>query len=185
MLSTLICEVEKILNSTPLFHVPVDPDDEEPLTPFHFLIGRSSPSYPAGPPTDDSVDLRRRWKHAQLLSDHFWKRWIREYLPTLARRPKWNKNSKNVEIGDVVIVVDPQSPRGLWPRGIVKKRWCATRTAACALPWSGPSTGSYTARFGSWRCWTSFLWKNVEDDDGDGVRRMYVRCSCENGSCRV
>ena len=121
VLYTLICEVEKILNSTPLFHVPVDPDDEEPLTPFHFLIGRPSPSYPSGTPIDDNVDLRRRWKHAQTLADHFWKRWVREYLPTLAERPKWKKSGRNLEIGDVVIIVDPQSPRGLWPRGIVEE----------------------------------------------------------------
>ena len=37
-----LCDVEKILNSTPLFHVPVDAANEEVLTPFHFLIGQAS-----------------------------------------------------------------------------------------------------------------------------------------------
>ena len=43
-------------------------------------------------------------------------------VPTdLAKRPKWKKSGRNLEIGDVVIIVDPQSPRGLWPRGIVEE----------------------------------------------------------------
>ena len=32
-LYTVFCEVERILNSTPLFHVPVDPTDDDVLTP--------------------------------------------------------------------------------------------------------------------------------------------------------
>ena len=120
VLSTVLCEVEKIMNSTPLFHVPVDPYDEDVLTPYHFLIGRATPSYPVGDFSGDSC-LRKRWKQAQKLADHFWARWAREYLPTLAKRTKWTEQTRNVQEGDVVIIVDHQHPRGLWPRGIVEE----------------------------------------------------------------
>ena len=60
VLQTLFCEVEKVLNSTPLFHVPVDPEDDDPLTPFHFLIGRATPSYPVGR-QNEHVNMRKRW----------------------------------------------------------------------------------------------------------------------------
>ena len=122
VLSTLLCEVEKIMNSTPLFHVPVEPYDEDVLTPFHFLIGRATPSYPTGA-FSAHVDLKKRWHHAQKLADHFWQRWVREYLPTLTQRTKWHKSSANVETGDVVIVVDQRHPRGIWPKGIVEKTY--------------------------------------------------------------
>ena len=119
VLQTVMTEVEKIINSTPLFHVPVDAADDDVLTPFHFLIGRATPAYPVGAQVQGSECLRRRWKHAQVLADHFWRRWAREYLPTLANRSKWIQSSRNVAEGDVVIVADPQHPRGLWVRGVV------------------------------------------------------------------
>ena len=120
VLSTVLCEVEKIMNSTPLFHVPVGPYDEDVLTPYHFLIGRATPSYPVGNLAQES-SLRKRWKQAQKLADHFWERWVREYLPTLVKRTKWREEVKNVQEGDVVIIADPQHPRGLWPKGTVEK----------------------------------------------------------------
>ena len=120
VLLTLFCEVEKILNSTPLFHIPVDPSDDDPLTPFHFLIGRATPSYPVGSQTE-KVDLRKRWEHAQQLSDAFWQRWVRRYLPTLSRRPKWRHQHADVKVNDVVVIADYRHPRGLWPKGLVER----------------------------------------------------------------
>lgn len=38
------------------------------------------------------------------LADHFWKRWVVEYLPTLAPR-RLRGSIINVEIGDPVLVV--------------------------------------------------------------------------------
>ena len=65
--------------------------------------------------------MRKRWQYAQQLADHLWQRWAREYLPTLAQRPKWRDNVANVCVGDVVIVADERHPRGLWPKGVVEK----------------------------------------------------------------
>lgn len=44
VLRTAFAEIENILNSRLLTHVSTDPNDPEPLTPNHFLIG---PSYAA------------------------------------------------------------------------------------------------------------------------------------------
>lgn len=42
LLSTLFAEVEHCINSRPLTHVSLDPQDKEAITPNHFLIGSSS-----------------------------------------------------------------------------------------------------------------------------------------------
>lgn len=53
-LYTFLVEAEHVVNSHPLTHVSIDPDDPEALTPNHFLLGRSSNLQPAGDfgPTD-------------------------------------------------------------------------------------------------------------------------------------
>ena len=42
ILSTVSCEIEASLNYRPLTNVPYDINDPLPLTPNHFLLGRSS-----------------------------------------------------------------------------------------------------------------------------------------------
>ena len=49
----------------------------------------------------------------------FWKRWLREYLPALTERQKWTNDARNVCEGDLILVVDENSPRGCWPLGRV------------------------------------------------------------------
>ena len=44
---------------------------------------------------------------------------MREYLPTLQVRQKWNKVKRNIEIGDVVLISDYNTPRCQWPLGRV------------------------------------------------------------------
>jgi hypothetical protein len=41
VLRTVLAEVMAILNARPLTHLSVDPEDENPLTPNHFLLGRA------------------------------------------------------------------------------------------------------------------------------------------------
>ena len=56
----------------------------------------------------------------QYVAEQFWKRWLREYLPTLIRRTKWLKEDKNVEIGDLVMLQEDNVKRGSWPLGRIE-----------------------------------------------------------------
>lgn len=44
---------------------------------------------------------------------------MREWLPGLNARRKWNKTQRDVQIGDVMLVISPDTPRGNWPLGRV------------------------------------------------------------------
>ena len=82
-LQTFFCEVEAIMNSRPLTLVSPDIEDLDVLTPNHLLLMRQGPSAPSGLFEKADNYSRRRWRHVQYLADTFWRRWIREYLPTL------------------------------------------------------------------------------------------------------
>ncbi|XP_065197638.1 uncharacterized protein LOC135829160 [Sycon ciliatum] len=117
-LLTALAEAEALVNSRPLTHVSLDAADDEALTPNHFLIG-SSCAILQGIAQAGDVSLRRQWRVAQALADMFWRRWVREYLPTLARRTKWNRQTKQLVVNDIVIIADDNAPRGSWPKGVV------------------------------------------------------------------
>ncbi|XP_048485725.1 uncharacterized protein LOC125490479 [Plutella xylostella] len=116
LLQTLLAEVEHSINSRPLTHVSVDPRDPEALTPNHFLLGSPEGLPSTGPcqPTD-----LRALRRVQALADSFWRRWVQEYQPTLIPRSSSPSTERNLQVGDLVIVVDNSLPRNTWPRGRV------------------------------------------------------------------
>lgn len=120
VLLTLLAEVENIVNGRPLTHVSVEPGSTESLTPNHFLLGTSSNLPTAGEFDDSDLCLRKKWRTAQRLADMYWRRWIKEFLPLLLPRRKWQQEQRPLREGDLVLIVDPDSPRNVWPRGIVK-----------------------------------------------------------------
>ncbi|XP_041969962.1 uncharacterized protein LOC121726601 [Aricia agestis] len=112
---TLLLEAEAIVNSRPLTYVPTATDAPEAITPFHFLIGTSSVVPWTNDLTDGEFSQRQEWRKALRLADHFWARWLREYLPTLREKLKESQPYQDIKEGDVVLIVDPTLPRGLWP----------------------------------------------------------------------
>lgn len=49
----------------------------------------------------------------------FWDVWIKDYLPTLLTRSKWQHQKENIQIGDFVMIVDPNQDRTIWKTGKV------------------------------------------------------------------
>ena len=61
--------------------------------------------------------LRKKWRQTQILADHFWRRWLKEYVSALHERQKWHRPRRNAQVGDLVLVVDQNLPRGNWHLG--------------------------------------------------------------------
>ena len=111
-LSTLMCEVETIINGQPITKVSDDPNDFEALTPNHLLLLRTGASFPPGLFNKTDYCVRRRWRQVQY-------RWLKEYLPTLQQCQRWHSSRRNHQMNDVVLIVDNNLPRNLWLLGRV------------------------------------------------------------------
>jgi hypothetical protein len=120
VLNTVVAEVASLLNARPLTHLSMDPNDTDPLTPNHFLFGGARPYVPTlWVDVKDAEISENRYRQSQAIIEHFWKRWLKEYVPHLTERRKWTTERRNVEVGDLVLVVEPNTPRGQWPLGQV------------------------------------------------------------------
>ena len=60
---------------------------------------------------------RQRWRKVQDIISRVWRRWLWECVPALNDRPKWTSEVQDLKVGDVVIVSQPDAPRGRWPLG--------------------------------------------------------------------
>ena len=118
-LQTLMTTCEGIINNRPLTAASSDPNDLEALTPNHLLMLRPAAITPG--PTYDADALRKTWRQVQHLTELFWERWTREYLPLLRTRTKWQEPRRNVAVGDVVMIMDHPLPRDQWKLGRVEE----------------------------------------------------------------
>lgn len=123
VLHTTVLEVEFQVNSRPLTYVSGHSGDPEALTPNHFLLGvvPNGAVLPPGVYGEDEKMSQNRWKQSQALASQAWQRWLKEYVPMLMARKKWQKETRNVAVGDVVLLVSEGAPRGYWPLGIVEE----------------------------------------------------------------
>lgn len=120
-LTTVLAQIEACLNSRPLVSIN-SPDDDgiEVLTPGHFLIGHPLCALPDPSFSFRPISLLRRWHLCQNLVRHFWQRWSSEYLSSLNKINKWHDPSRNLTVGDVVILKED---------GMIPTRWPLARVA--------------------------------------------------------
>ena len=118
-LTTLLTEVESVINSRPLTPISFVDGFERPLTPKDLLVLRPDCGLPPVVTKDSDLFFPQRWRHVQRYADLFWKRWVKEYLPSLVPRQKWLDSKPNVRIGNVVILKNDETPRSQWPLGRV------------------------------------------------------------------
>ncbi len=121
LLRTIFCSVEQILNARPLVPASSDPNDLEALTPNHFLLGRPSISIPPYMTDQTHFNHRAQFVKAEAYSNAIWERWLKEYVPTLNARSKWQTPGRELQPGELVWLTGESSARGFYPMARVKK----------------------------------------------------------------
>ena len=121
ILVTAFAIVGNLLNSRPITAVGDDPKNPEPLTPHHLLLGRANPSLPPDVFSEKELSSKKCWRQTQAPADHFWNRWLKEFIPGLTERQKWNEGQRNLHVNDIVMILDRNQSRGNWPIGRVER----------------------------------------------------------------
>ncbi|XP_035455669.2 uncharacterized protein LOC118268519 isoform X2 [Spodoptera frugiperda] len=116
-MSTCLIQVEAILNSRPLTPLSTDPSDLYPLTPAHFLIGRSLTSLPHPDLVHQNISSLKRFQRIEHLKQQFWNRFSNEYIFYLQQRTKWTDSDGVLEEGAMVVLKEQQTPPLMWPLG--------------------------------------------------------------------
>ena len=110
-LITLLAKIAFSINSRPLAVSNISADSQQedflsPITPNQLLLARTDDD---GPPLDYTDDDRftSRMAYVTQVYNTWWDRWIGQVLPTLMPMKKWKKTSKNLVVGDVVMMKYP------------------------------------------------------------------------------
>ncbi|XP_031639984.1 uncharacterized protein LOC116351968 [Contarinia nasturtii] len=120
-LSTVLTQIEAILNSRPITPMTENPEDLDVLTPGHFLIG-SSLTAPIEPNLLQARENRlTRWDLCMRMKQEFWTKWSNDYISKLQTRSKWKNPQKNLMVGDMVLMMEENTPPLHWPLGRVSK----------------------------------------------------------------
>lgn len=76
-MSTLLIQIEAILNTRPLCPLSSEPNDVYPLTPAHLLTGRPFTTLPETDVINVNESRLNTYKRIKQLQQHFWKSWTK------------------------------------------------------------------------------------------------------------
>lgn len=118
---TLLYQVEAILNSRPLAPLSSDPNDLQPLTPGHFLVGRPLSALPEPDVTLLPENRLDNFQIIQKFIQHLWTRWSKEYISELQQRVKWKIHHSDLTNDALVLIKEDNLPPLKWKLGRVIK----------------------------------------------------------------
>ncbi|XP_071055024.1 uncharacterized protein [Onthophagus taurus] len=73
--STVLIQIEAVLNSRPLSAMSDDPNSYEVLTPAHFLIGEALTVVPEPSILTENINRLNRWQLLRRMVEDFWTKW--------------------------------------------------------------------------------------------------------------
>jgi hypothetical protein len=120
-LSTLLKEIQGLVNSRPITAISNDPNDLIALTPAHFLIGRETVSIPEPSYIETKLNRLKIWEKIQQVKQKFWERFHEEYITSLQQRLKWYGEKVKIEIDSLALLKDDNTPPLQWKLGRIVK----------------------------------------------------------------
>jgi hypothetical protein len=136
-LSTVLPEIEFVVNSRPITWLSDDINDGSPLSP-NDLLGVRSVTVTHLPSQSDpdftnqkmgtAEQLQALYRKQQRVSDEFWRMWQSQYLTSLREKSRWtHKDPKGSidsvpQVDQVVLIKEPLLPRNRWRYGRIVRQ---------------------------------------------------------------
>lgn len=116
-MTTVLVQIEAVLNSRPISPMSADPNDLLPLSPAHFLVGRSLTAPITEQLTEIPVHRLTRYQRLEQIKQNFWNRWSKEYISEMQTRSKWRENKPDLQPNTLVVIKEDNSPPLKWSLG--------------------------------------------------------------------
>ena len=119
-LHTAFYEAMAIVNSRPIAVNDLNDPQTPVLNPNHILTSKATCILsPPGAFDGTEVYGRKMWRKSQQFAEEFWTKWKDNYLKELTKRQRWECPQRNVQKGDIVLLIEDNIPRNLWSYGMV------------------------------------------------------------------
>ena len=105
----------------------------------------------------------KSYRLVQSLADIFWSKWLKYYLPLLAERQRWQTPTRNLAVGDVVLVSEDNLKRNQWCTGRIFNI-LTDRGGIVRQGWVHTANGDYRRNITK-----LVLLEAVEESDGDAA----------------
>lgn len=116
-LCTLLYQIEACVNSRPLCPISSNPNDNEVLTPGHFLVGTALLAPPDENFLETNANYLSRWQLVQKAKQIICNQFKTRYLNQLQTKTKWQSINEQPKVNDMVLVQDGNLPSDEWPVG--------------------------------------------------------------------
>jgi hypothetical protein len=121
-LQTALMETANICNERPLgLSKPRADGSFSVLTPNHLLMGRSSSVLPDDAELCEDLPMASRYRLINHVTTVFWKKWCEDVTPSLVFRAKWHTRSRNLRVGDLVMIAESSPIKGKYKLAIVEQ----------------------------------------------------------------
>ncbi|XP_055623293.1 uncharacterized protein LOC129766719 [Toxorhynchites rutilus septentrionalis] len=116
-MTTVLGQVEAVMNSRPLTPLSEVPDELDVLTPGHFLTGSSLLAIPDPDYTGVPTNRLEHYQQLQQLIQQHWKRWRREYISQLHNVNQRAFPPIKLKVGQMVVLKEDDKAPYSWPLG--------------------------------------------------------------------
>ena len=120
-LQTSLFEIADICNQRPLGlnTKPREDGTFDIITPNNLIHGRSGNFVPDDAEIAAGLPMAARYRLVHHVTNAFWKKWADVVSPSLVVRQKWHQVSRNVHVGDLVMIGESSPIKAKYKLGVV------------------------------------------------------------------